>query len=128
MEFIDNSTPSPKKNIAEEINSLKDSIEHDFEKIKEYKITINNLNSQKHLQEYLDMLEYYEERRNDNLALLKTRIKDLINHPLNKISPKSPSKNKRKRSHSRSQSRSRQRSRLGGTKKHRKKNKKNILI
>jgi len=121
MEFINQSPQSPKQNIADEINSLKNDLQHDLDKIKQYKITINNLNSQKYLQEYLDMLEYFEERKNDNLALLKTKIQELIDHPLNKISPMSPSRKKRKRSRSRSNSRS------GGTKKHRRKKVQTIL-
>ena len=92
MELDDQSpeTPqSPNKNIAHEITSLRNDIKEDNDIIMKYTITKNNLNSQKNLQEYLDMIEYYEERRSTNLELLKTKIQELINHPLNTISPSS---------------------------------------
>ena len=103
---------SPKKNIADEITSLRNDIKEDNDIIMKYTITKNNLNGQKDLQEYLDMIEYYEERRTTNLELLKTKIQELINHPLNTISPSSK---KREREKTPSQS--------GGTKKRRRKNK-----
>jgi hypothetical protein len=103
---------SPNENIANEITSLRNDIKEDNDIIMKYTITKNNLNSQKNLQEYLDMIEYYEERRSTNLELLKTKIQELINHPLNTISPSSK---KREREITPSQS--------GGTKKRRRKNK-----
>ena len=115
MELDDQSpeTPqSPNKNIADEITSLRNDIKEDNDIIMKYTITKNNLNSQRNLQEYLDMIEYYEERRTTNLELLKAKIQELINHPLNTISPSSK---KRERETTPSPS--------GGTKKHRRKNK-----
>ena len=109
MEFMDDdqSPQSPNKNISDEITSLRNDIKEVNDTIMKYTITKNNLNSQKNLQEYLDMIEYYEERRSTNLELLKAKIQELINHPLNTIHPsrerppsggtrKNKSKNKRK--------------------------------
>ena len=115
MELDDQSpeTPeSPKKNLADEIRSLRDAIQQDNDSIMKYtsKITDPNRNNQYDIDEYDGMIEYYEERRTTNLELLKTKIQDLLNHPLNTISPSS-----KKRERSPSQS--------GGTKKHRRKNK-----
>jgi hypothetical protein len=115
MELDDQTPETPEslnKNIAHEITSLRNDIKEDNDIIMKYTITKNNLNSQKNLQEYLDMIEYYEERRTTNLELLKTKIQELINHPLNTISPSSK---KREREITPSQS--------GGTKKRRRKNK-----
>lgn len=105
MEFVYN-TPSPTRNLADEINSLKKNIIQTDSRIKKYKITIANMNSQKYLQEYLDMLESYKDDNDENFVRLKHKIKELINHPLNKASPS----RKRKRTPSR-----------GGTRKHRRK-------
>ena len=115
MEFIDDQSPeSPKKNISDEIRNLRDEIQSDNDRIMEYtsKITDPNRNNQYDIDEYLDTIDYYEKKRNENLELLKTKIQELLNHPLNTISP--PSK-KRERERTPSQS--------GVTKKHRRKNK-----
>lgn len=111
MELDDQTPETPEslnKNIAHEITSLRNDIKEDNDIIMKYTITKNNLNGQKDLLEYLDMIEYYEERRTTNLKLLKTKIQELINHPLNTISPSS---------------KKRERETTGGTKKHRRKNK-----
>ena len=99
------SPQSPKKNISDEIRSLRIEIEKDNNRIMEYtdKITNRNSNNQDGFEDYLDMIEYYEKQRNENFELLKTKIQELIDHPLNTISP---SEKKR-----------------GGTKKPRRKNK-----
>jgi hypothetical protein len=115
MELDDQSpeTPeSPKKNIAAEIKSLRDEIQKDNDGIMKYtaKITDPNRINQYDIGDYENMIDYYEERRNTNLELLKTKIQELLNHPLNTISPSS-----KKRERTSSQS--------GGTKKHRRKNK-----
>ena len=99
------SPQSPKKNISDEIRSLRNEINQDNDRIMKYtdKITNANSNNQDGFEDYLDMIEYYEKQRNENLELLKTKIQELLNHPLNTINP---SEKKR-----------------GGTKKHRRKNK-----
>lgn len=114
MEFIDNQTPddespqSNKKNISDEINSLRNQIQDDVNDIIKYKINITDRsrNNQEDLLDYLDMIEFFEERINKNTELLKTKINELINHPLNTIHP----------------SRERPSSQSGGTKKNRRKN------
>ena len=113
MEFVDDQSPqSPKKNIADEIKSLRNDIQEDNDKIMRYTdyMTNPNRNNQNDFEEYLDMIEFLEKQRNENLELLKSKIQELINHPLNTIDP--PSK-KREREPSQS----------GGTKKNRRKNK-----
>ena len=115
MELDDQSPESPelpKKNVAAEIKSLRDEIQKDNDGIMKYtaKITDPNRNNQYDIGDYEDMIDYYEERRNTNLELLKTKIQELLNHPLNTISPSS-------------KKRERTSSQLAGTKKHRRKNK-----
>lgn len=108
------SPQSPKKNISAEIKRLRDEIQEDNDSIMKYtnQITDTNRNNQYGLDEFQDMIDYYEERRKENLDLLKTKIQELIEHPLNTISPSSK---KREREITPSQS--------GGTKKYRRKNK-----
>jgi hypothetical protein len=108
MEFMYDEPPQ-KKNIADEINSLKNEIQQDVDNIIKYKINTRdqNRNNQEDLELYLDMIETCEERINKNTELLKTKINELINHPLNKIHP----------------SRERPPSQSGGTKKNLRKNK-----
>ena len=102
---MDGESPeSPKKNISDEINSLKKDIQEDLDNIIKYKINTRdpNRNNQYDLELYLDMIETCEERINKNTELLKTKIQELINHPLNTIHPsrggtkKNRRKNKRK--------------------------------
>lgn len=99
------SPQSPKKNISDEIRSLRIEIEEDNDKIMKYtaQITDTNRNNQIDFDDYLEMRDYYEERRKKNLELLTKKIQELTNHPLNTISPSEKSR--------------------GGTKKHRRKNK-----
>jgi hypothetical protein len=103
------SPQSNKKNISDEINSLKDEIQEDLNDIINYKINTRDRyrDNQDELELYLDMIEECEKRINKNTELLKTKIQELINHPLNSIHP----------------SRERPPSQSGGTKKNRGQNK-----
>jgi type III secretory pathway component EscV len=116
MEFIDDeqSPHSNKKNISDEINSLRNEIQEDLNDIINYKINTRdqNRNNQEDLELYLDMIETCEERINKNTELLKIKIQELINHPLNTINP---SNKKREREITPSQS--------GGTRKNKSKRK-----
>ena len=112
MEFNDNDQ-SPlsqdiTKNISKEITDLRNAIQQDNDRIMQYTgyLTDRNRNNQDSFLEYLDAIDSYEKQRNENEELLKTKIQEFINHPLNTINTKvrTPSQS-------------------GGTKKYRRKNK-----